>query len=78
MKRISCLSLLIVITACTNGNDVNTNHEIVYINDAAIQCEFEGLSEIETAQILIDSSIDVLQSQCGYVTNGFALSIKQR
>ena len=78
MKRISCHSLLVVITACTNGNDVNTNQEIVYIKDAAIQCEFEGLSEIETAQILIDSGIDVLQSQCGCITNGFALSSKQR
>ena len=78
MKRISWHSLLVVITECTNGNDVNTNHQIVYINDAAIQCEFEGLSEIETAQVLIDSSIDVLKSQCGCITNGFALSSKHR
>ncbi len=68
MKRLNCLALLAVITACTSSNDVNVNHEIVYINDAAIQCEFEGLSEVETAQILIDSGIDVLHSQCGYIT----------
>ena len=59
-------TLLFVIVGCNTNTDIDT--KIVYIDDGAIQCEYEGMSEIETAQILIDNGMDVLKSQCGYLS----------
>jgi len=50
----------------TDFQETNKELEIVYINDGAIQCESQGMSELETAQTLIDNGIDVLRSQCGF------------
>ncbi len=47
----------------------NENYEIIYIDDGAVQCESEGLSKEQTAQKLIDNGIDVIDSQCGYLSN---------
>lgn len=44
------------------------NQSLVYINDSSVQCEFEGVSEQETAQILIDYGVDVIESTCGYIS----------
>lgn len=44
------------------------NQSLVYINDSSVQCEFEGFSEQETAQILIDSGVNVIESTCGYIS----------
>jgi hypothetical protein len=48
---------------------VNNNYEIIYIDDGAVQCESKGLSKEQTAQKLIDNGIDVIDSQCGYLSN---------
>ncbi len=47
----------------------NENYEIIYIDDGAVQCEAKGSSKEETAQKLIDNGINVIDSQCGYLSN---------
>lgn len=64
--KVSTLLLSILSTACGLGEDDNL--EWVYIDNGAIQCEFTGWSEKETAQTLIDNGIDVVNSSCGYLT----------
>ncbi len=57
--------------ACEHEDDENSlpdDQVIVYIDDMAIQCESPGLSEIETAQQLIDVGIDIIASMCGSFT----------
>ena len=66
MKYYYFVVILFGIVSCGSGK--NDNHEIVYINDGAIQCESEGMSQQETAQILINGGIDVIKSQCGYLS----------
>ena len=51
------------------GGAANENYAIIYINDGAVQCESKGLSKEQTAQKLIDNGIDVVDSQCGYLSN---------
>lgn len=68
MTRISFLIIVAVSILSCSQSDNTENFGIVYINDGAIQCEFEGLSETETAQILVDAGIDVIESQCGFLT----------
>jgi len=37
---------------------------IVYIETGAIQCQAQGVTYLETAQLLIDNGIEVLESRC--------------
>ena len=73
MKYPNYLLLLFIITVGSSCNETSTGNEVVYINNGAIQCESKGLSEVETAQILINEGIDVLKSQCAYIT-GIAIA----
>lgn len=62
-----------ILTGCNEESKdseptTNKNYEVVYINDGAIQCESEGLSEKESAQIMIEKGIDVIDSNCAYRT----------
>lgn len=41
---------------------------IVYIETGAIQCEADGVSQLETAQLLSNNGITVIDSQCGNLT----------
>ena len=66
MRIIYFVVVLFAIVACDTDSEKYT--EIVYINDGAIQCESDGMSVIETAQVLIDNGIDVIKSQCGYLS----------
>ena len=43
-------------------------YAIVYKSTEAIQCQFEGNPPETTAQELIDNGIDVLGSECGFIT----------
>lgn len=56
-------------SADSGDRAVKENYEIVYINNGAVQCESKGLSKEQTARILIDNDIDVIDSQCGYLSN---------
>lgn len=48
--------------------EVIAKSELVYISDGSIQCEPGKMSIHETAQILLDDGIDVLNSSCGFLT----------
>jgi len=37
---------------------------IIYIETGAVQCQAQGVTHLETAQLLIDNGIEVLESQC--------------
>ena len=50
------------------NHDTDVNYELVYIDDGALQCESDGLSAEQTAQILINNGIDVVSSYCGYLS----------
>ncbi len=60
------------LTACahknSNESSIDESLALVYINNGSIQCESSGLSEAETAQQLINKGIDVISSQCGFLT----------
>jgi hypothetical protein len=53
--------------------NADENYDIVYIDNGAVQCESKGLSEQNTAQILTDKGIEVIASQCGYLS-GLAMA----
>lgn len=61
---------LVVDGAVTSGpvSDWQNDTELVYINDGAIQCESQGMSEQKTAKLLTDEGIEVASSQCGYLS----------
>lgn len=50
------------------GKDGQVDGVLVYINDSAIQCEYAGDSPEVTANTLIEAGIDVLESDCGYIS----------
>lgn len=71
MRYILLTILSLILMACEHEDDENSlpdDQVIVYIDDMAIQCESPGLSEIETAQQLIDVGIDIIASMCGSFT----------
>jgi hypothetical protein len=55
-----------LISGC--GSETNEDREIVFIDDGAVACEEEGLSEEKTALILRGQGIDVISSGCAYIT----------
>ncbi len=64
-----CLSVIaLLLFACGGDGTENADDRvIVYMDDSAVQCEFDGFPPQETAQTLIDAGIDVLESSCGYI-----------
>jgi hypothetical protein len=75
MYRMTALILFLLLQGCVGGNDSDENQVTVYKNNGAIQCESEGLSELETAQQLIDNGIDVILSTCGILTGVSVLTV---
>ncbi len=37
---------------------------IIYIETGSVQCQAQGVTHLETAQLLIDNGIEVIESQC--------------
>jgi hypothetical protein len=68
MKKIAFPILFLCLQGCVQDDDSGDDRVTIYINNGAIQCESEGLSEQETAQQLIDNGIDVVMSTCGMLT----------
>jgi len=68
MKKFLTLLIVLSLSSCDSESN-NENRTLVFINDGSIQCESEGLSEVETARQLKDYGVDVFQSSCGYVSN---------
>lgn len=60
------LGITLFLIGC--NHDADENHVLAYIDDGAVQCESDGLSADQTAQILIDDGIDVMLSHCGYLS----------
>jgi hypothetical protein len=44
---------------------IQENSQLVYVSAGAIQCDYQGRTTTETAQLLIDAGIDVISSYCG-------------
>ena len=66
--RLCLVVVLLALSACEVSKE-QEDEALVYIDDSAIQCGFEGYSVTQTAQLLIDNGIDVLNSQCAYISN---------
>ncbi|MCP4326130.1 MAG: hypothetical protein GY787_30695 [Alteromonadales bacterium] len=69
MRVLFLVSLSLSLIACgSSETETQANRSLVYINDTAVQCEFEGLSQLETAKNLIDYGVEVFESSCGYIS----------
>ena len=74
MKKHIALPLIAAICAFTtscggsNSSDSEINSVQVFISNGSIHCGFEGNSPAQTAQLLIQNGIDVIESQCGIIT----------
>jgi len=68
--RVLFLTTLVIGLAACNGSDQEeqVSQSLVFINNSSVQCEFEGFSEQETAQNLIDYGVEVIESTCGYIS----------
>lgn len=66
---IPVIACLLVSCGGDNGSvDIIEGNELVYIDNGSIQCETEGVSVDETAELLMSEGIDVVFSYCGYLT----------
>ena len=71
MKIIIICLVTLTLIGCSNGGSSNTPPEeniIVYISKGSTQCFEGGVSPNESAQVLIDSGIDVIDTFCGSLT----------
>ncbi|MFC1751380.1 hypothetical protein ACFL2V_21595 [Pseudomonadota bacterium] len=68
--RYICVLSLLFMTGCNHDKEpsVLNGNDLIYINDGAIQCETEGMTTTESAQLLINKGIDVISSYCGFLT----------
>lgn len=68
MRHSYSIFAIAILSGCNvNSNDTEAKkdgYEKVYINDGAVQCESAGMSVKETAQIMINKGIDVINSEC--------------
>ncbi|HED34367.1 MAG TPA: hypothetical protein ENJ08_09165 [Gammaproteobacteria bacterium] len=51
-------------TAEKEEEKANPYDGIIYIETGAVQCQAQGVTHLETAQLLSDNGIEVLESQC--------------
>jgi hypothetical protein len=68
MKKFAFPILFLCLHGCVQDDDTGDDRVTIFINNGAIQCESDGLSEQETAQQLVDNGIDVVNSTCGMLT----------
>lgn len=66
-KLLLAFSSALILTAC--ANTASQQPTLVYINSGAIQCESDGKTGAETAQLLTDENITVNSTQCGHLSN---------
>ncbi len=67
MKKIFFAAATLVLTACASTTAQEST--LVYINTGAIQCESDGKTGTETAQMLAEQGIEVNNTQCGHLSN---------
>ena len=61
------LSLIIILFSCTVDSDTDGKYETVYVGNESRQCEYDGLLNDESAQVLTKAGIDIIESECGYI-----------
>ena len=74
MKFLQALSLMafLLVASCNterNKDDAdpqNSEITVVFESKGAVQCESEGMTVSDSAQKLINSGIDVIESHCAY------------
>jgi len=66
-KLLLVLSSILVLTACASTTQEES--ALVYISADAIQCESDGKSGAETAQLLTQENITVHKTECGHLSN---------
>jgi len=65
----------VITNGFTHQVDINLSsvsieqHTLVYRNNDSIQCEYDGVTEIESAKKLTDLGINVHDSSCGYLSD---------
>jgi hypothetical protein len=69
------LPLVIILSSCTNNNS-DKKGEIVYVENKARQCEYNGLTVDETAGILTKAKMLVIDSDCGYIKGVASASVR--
>jgi hypothetical protein len=69
MKKLVTFIVLAFLAGCGSESSDDINHVFVYKDDGAVQCETAGMSPEDSAQPLIDIGIDVLESNCGYLSD---------
>lgn len=69
MRKYGILTYVLMLVGCGgNSSNDSADHDLVYISDNSIQCEYQGDPPEITANILIEAGIDVLESSCGHLT----------
>jgi len=70
MRQYVFLISILFIGGCGDDSSSQTAKDtaLVYINSGAIQCEYDGMTTEETADVLTNSGIDVLESACATMT----------
>ena len=66
-KLLLIVSTTLILSACITT--VAKESVLVYINNGAVQCESEGKSGAETAQLLTSENIVVTKTECGHLSN---------
>ena len=69
------LPFVIILSSCTNNNS-DKKYEIVYVENKARQCEYNGLTVDETAGILTKAKMLVIDSDCGYIKSVASASVR--
>lgn len=69
-KFLTSVSCAMLLAACSSNEPTTTERTgtLVFIDDGAVQCEPGSQSLQETAKILNEQGIEVLNSQCGNLT----------
>lgn len=63
------LLIIVLISLISCGGSDSSGFVTVYKSTGAIQCESSGVSFEDSAQVLIENGIDVIESNCGFLTN---------
>lgn len=71
---ITTLVLMFTLSACASSVNDNNKKITVYINSGAIQCEFDGLTGNQTADLLIEANVAVNTNQCGHLTSRMVIA----
>ena len=72
-KLLLLLSSALLLNGCQNTAPQDS--ALVYMNNGAVQCEYQGKTGAETAQLLTDKNIVVNETLCGHLSNVFVITV---